>query len=76
MNTLAQAEVRRNRLKNNTTRLSPAPDQAICNCWHKRKLAGYPTVGDNRPIEQPEASLRIDFRYFQNDSMSRPAFAD
>ena len=27
MNTLAQAEVRRNRLKNNTTRLSPAPDQ-------------------------------------------------
>ena len=44
MNTLAQAEVRRNRLKNNTTRLSPAPGQAICNCWHKRKLAGYPTV--------------------------------
>jgi hypothetical protein len=44
MNTLAQAEVRRNRLKNNTTRLSPPPDQAICNCWHKRKLAGYPTV--------------------------------
>jgi hypothetical protein len=44
MNTLAQAEVRRNRLKNNTTRLSPAPDRAICNCWHKRKLAGYPTV--------------------------------
>ena len=43
MNTLVQAEVRRNRLKNNTTRLSPAPDQAICNCWHKRKLAGYPT---------------------------------
>ncbi len=42
MNTLAQAEVRRNRLKNNTIRLSPAPDQAICNCWHKRKLAGYP----------------------------------
>jgi hypothetical protein len=42
MNTLAQAEVRRNRLKNNTTRLSPAPDQAICNCCHKRKLAGYP----------------------------------
>jgi hypothetical protein len=41
MNTLAQAEVRRNRLKNNTTRLSPAPDQAICNRWHKRKLAGY-----------------------------------
>src|ERR1017187_4718012 len=40
MNTLAQAEVRRNRLKNNTTRLSPAPDQAICNCWHKRKLDG------------------------------------
>jgi hypothetical protein len=32
MNTLAQAEVRKNRLKNNTTRLSPAPDQAICNC--------------------------------------------
>jgi hypothetical protein len=29
MNTLAQAEVRRNRLKDNTTRLSPAPDQAI-----------------------------------------------
>jgi hypothetical protein len=48
MNTLAQAEVRRNRLKNNTTRLSPAPDQAICNCWHKRKLAGYFPV--NRPI--------------------------
>jgi hypothetical protein len=44
MNTLAHAEVRRNRLKNNTTRLSPPPDQAICNCWHKRKLAGYPTV--------------------------------
>jgi hypothetical protein len=44
MNTLAQAEVRRNRLKNNTTRRSPAPDPAICNCWHKRKLAGYPTV--------------------------------
>jgi hypothetical protein len=43
MNTLAQAEVRRNRLKNNTTRLSPAPDQAICNCRHKRKLAGYLT---------------------------------
>ncbi|MFZ0742885.1 MAG: hypothetical protein WAM85_00670 [Terracidiphilus sp.] len=43
MNTLAQAEVRKNRLKNNTTRLSPAPDQAICNCCHKRKLAGYPT---------------------------------
>jgi hypothetical protein len=41
MNTLTQAEVRRNRLKNNTTRLSPPPDQAICNCWHKRKLAGY-----------------------------------
>jgi hypothetical protein len=45
MNTLAQAEVRRNRLKNNTTRLSPAPDRAICNCWHKRKLAGYRPVG-------------------------------
>ncbi|MGB7135101.1 MAG: hypothetical protein WBD46_07425 [Acidobacteriaceae bacterium] len=42
MNTLAQAEVRRNRLKSNITRLSPAPDQAICNCCHKRKLAGYP----------------------------------
>lgn len=41
MNTLAQAEVRRNRLNNNTTHLSPAPDQAICNCWHKRKVAGY-----------------------------------
>jgi hypothetical protein len=40
-NTLAQAGVRRNRLKNNTTRLSSAPDQAICNCWHKRTLAGY-----------------------------------
>src|ERR1035437_6581033 len=50
MNTLAQAEVRRNRLKNNTTRLSPAPDQAICNCWHKRRLAGY------RPVV---ASLRL-----------------
>ena len=47
LNTLAQAGVRRNRLKNNTTRLSPAPDQAICNCWHKRTLAGYPTVGNN-----------------------------
>jgi len=47
MNTLAQAEVRRNRLKNNTTRRSPAPDPAICNCWHKRKLAGYPTVTVN-----------------------------
>ena len=45
MNTLAQAEVRRNRLKNNTTRLSSAPDQAICNSCHKRKLAGYPPVG-------------------------------
>ena len=42
-NTLAQAGVRRNRLKNNTTRLSPAPDLAICNCWQKRTLAGYPT---------------------------------
>ena len=41
LNTLAQAEVRSNRLKNNTTRLSPAPDRAICNCWHKRTLAGY-----------------------------------
>ena len=48
LNTLAQAGVRRNRLKNNTTRLSPAPDQAICNCWHKRRLAGYPTVTVNR----------------------------
>jgi hypothetical protein len=47
LNTLAQAEVRRNRLKNNTTRLSPAPDQAICNCWHKRTLAGYPTEIDS-----------------------------
>jgi len=44
LNTLAQAGVRRNRLKNNTTRLSPAPDQARGNCWHKRTLAGYPTV--------------------------------
>jgi hypothetical protein len=44
MNTLAQAGVRRNRLKNNTTCRSPAPAQAICNCWHKRTLAGYPTV--------------------------------
>jgi hypothetical protein len=44
MNTLAQAEVRRNRLKNNTTRPSPAPDQAICICCHKRELAGYRTV--------------------------------
>jgi hypothetical protein len=47
MNTLAQAEVRRNRLKNNTTRLSPAPDQAICNCGNRRKLAGYPPVRNN-----------------------------
>jgi hypothetical protein len=47
-NTLAQAGVRRNRLKNNTTRLSPAPDQAICDCWYKRTLAGYPTVTVNR----------------------------
>ena len=47
MNTLAQAEVRRNRLKNNTTRLSSAPDQAICNSCHKRKLAGYPPVSNN-----------------------------
>jgi hypothetical protein len=51
MNTLAQAEVRRNRLKNNTTRLSPAPDRAICNCWHKRKLAGYPTVISSRKTD-------------------------
>jgi hypothetical protein len=48
MNTLAQAEARRNRLKNNTTRHSPAPDQAIRNCWQKRTLAGYPTVLLNR----------------------------
>jgi hypothetical protein len=41
LNTLTQAGVRRNRLKNNTTRLSPAPDQAICDYWHKRLLAGY-----------------------------------
>jgi len=47
-NTLAQAEVRRNRLKNNTTRLSSAPDQAICNCWHKRTLAGYLRRVSNR----------------------------
>ena len=47
MNTLAQAEVRRNRLKNNTTRLSSAPDQAICNSCHKRKLAGYPPEVNN-----------------------------
>jgi len=47
VNTLAQAELRRDRLKNNTTRLSPAPDQAICNCWHKPKLAGYPPVRNN-----------------------------
>jgi hypothetical protein len=51
MNTLAQAEVRRNRLKNNTTRLSPAPGQAICNCWHKRKLAGYPTGSADSELE-------------------------
>jgi hypothetical protein len=48
MNRLAHAEERRTRLKNNTTRLSPAPDQAICNCWHKRTLAGYPPVVVNR----------------------------
>lgn len=48
MNTLAQAEVRKNRLKNNTTRLSRAPDQAICNCCHKCKLAGYPPERVNR----------------------------
>ena len=41
MNTLTQAEVRKKRLKNNTARLSPAPDQTICNYWHKRALAGY-----------------------------------
>ena len=29
MNTLAQAEVRRNRLKNDTTRRSPSPDLLI-----------------------------------------------
>jgi hypothetical protein len=55
-NTLAQAGVRRNRLKNNTTRLSPAPDQAICNCWHKRTLAGYPTVSVN-----PELHPRVKY---------------
>jgi hypothetical protein len=57
MNTLAQAEVRRNRLKNNTTRLSPAPDQAICNCCHKRKLAGYRPVIANRE-SSPTAGIR------------------
>src|ERR1700676_410630 len=45
MNTHAQAEVRRNRLKNNTTRLSPAPDQALRDCWLKRRLAVYDCVG-------------------------------
>ncbi len=48
INTLAQAEVRRNRLQNNTTRLLPSPDQAICKLWHKRTLAGYLTVLANR----------------------------
>jgi hypothetical protein len=48
MNTLAQAEVRRNRPKNNTTRLSPAPDQGIRKCWLKRKLAGYLPEGNSQ----------------------------
>src|SRR5579862_5811875 len=39
----AQAEGRKIALKNNTTRLSPAPDQAIRDCWLKRRLAGYLT---------------------------------
>jgi hypothetical protein len=55
LNTLTQAGVRKNRLKNNTTRLSPAPDQAICDCWHKRMLAGYPPVFFNweRLVRRP-----------------------
>src|ERR1035437_6726859 len=56
-----QAGARRNRLNNNTTRLSPAPDQAICNCWHKRTLAGYPTVSDNRGHAQLDRPTLADF---------------
>jgi hypothetical protein len=52
LNTLTQAGVRRNRLKNNTTRLAPAPDQAIFDCWHKRLLAGYlPEVFNRGPAQ-------------------------
>ena len=66
MNTLAHTEVRRNRLKNNTTRLSPAPDQAICNCWYKRKWAGYPTecVNGTRAAEI-RGSAELLFREFR-----------
>ena len=77
-NTLAQAGVRRNRLKNNTTRLSPAPDQAICNCWHKRTLAGYPTVLASlgaRPIggyeERNRSLLRARIALEQTGSVRR-----
>ena len=59
LNTLAQAGVRRNRLKNNTTRLSPAPDQAICDCRHKRTLAGYPPVNRHCRHETFNAPLDI-----------------
>ena len=62
LNTLAQAGVRRDRLKNNTTRLSPAPDQAICNCWHNRTLAGYPTVRAKREFSIPSSNC-----YFTSD---------
>jgi hypothetical protein len=30
---------KKNRLKSNTTRLSPSPDEAIRDCWPKRRLA-------------------------------------
>jgi hypothetical protein len=44
MNRLAPAEGRKTGLKNNTTPLSPAPDQAIRDCQLKSRLAGYHPV--------------------------------
>jgi hypothetical protein len=73
MNTRTQAEVRRNQLKNNTTRLSPAPDRAICNCWHERMLAGYPPECASRNFSAPELSSQIAI-YKPGKHLNRPEF--